>query len=86
METRKQLEATVKDEEERVRLEHLKEKFISTETGLSTSIDSFNRMIASVTASLGDASVSFKQKEWTRAEKEFEKLRTELSKLAGIDF
>ena len=76
----------MKDEEERVRLEHLKEKFISTETGLSTSIDSFNRMIASVTASLGDASVSYKQKEWTRAEKEFEKLRTELSKLAGIDF
>ena len=86
VETRKQLEATVKDEEERVRLEHLKEKFISTETGLSTSIDSFNRMIVSVTNSLDDASVSYKQKEWTRAEKEFEKLRTELSKLAGIDF
>ena len=84
-ENRMRIEATAKEEEERLRLEQLKLKFDSATAELSTSIDAFKRMSLNVKDSLGEASVSSKQSEWQKIEKEFSTLKNQLSKVAGID-
>ena len=84
MVTRRQIEEEKKENEAKLQKDQIKMKFDSAAAELTSSIDSFVRVNSILSDSLGDASISFKQKEWEKIELEFDSLKKRFVMVRGI--
>ena len=83
--TRRQIEEEKKENEAKLQKDQIKMKFESAAAELTSNIDSFVRVNSKLSDSLGDASISFKQKEWEKIELEFDSLKKRFVMVRGID-
>ena len=84
-ENRKRVETETKAAESLLREEQLKTKFDSAKAELTSGIDAFKRLNLNLKDSIGDASDADKRHEWQKIEVEFQSLKNQIIKVAGMD-